>query len=335
MGSMVSLGIGKIDLEFGKNDSYRNHGALFQYSDVKNIPYYYSENTVEYQEGLSRKLDLVKRRLDLLGYNPKSLKQQYETSLGKAVDYFSEDDPLSFDEFYSVISNLDVTKITHDDQYGDYNVEWFLTKYLLKYPEFKKIHNLSEIIDKDIGFVFENIDSYITLRILAENAANIDLDVFWGYADIVDNGWVKKEDIFKNVGKGQEILVVTEGKSDSNILKKAIRLLYSDVSDFFTFIDMKDNYPFTGDGNLSNFCKGLLSIKIKNNVIVIFDNDVAGVVKYNELIKMELPSNMCIIKLPYHPSFKCYKTLGPHGESLENINGAAVAIECFFRSFYY
>lgn len=333
MGSMISLGIGKLELDWGKNNFYRDHGSLFQAGDIKDIPYYYADDIVEYKEGLSRKLGSIKRRLDLLGYNLGSLKKHYERHLGEVPDYYP-DVPLSFEEFYSVVSNLDVTKITLDEEWGDYDPGEFLAKYLFKHPEFNKIHNLSEIIDKDIGLVFENIDPYITLRILAQNPSNCDLDVFWGYADIVDNGWVKKDEILRNVGAGQEILVVTEGSSDTHILRKAISLLYSDISDFFTFVDMEENYPFTGDGNLFNFCKGLSSIRIRNNVLVIFDNDVAGVVKYNQLKEIDLPSNMHIIKLPDHPSFESFKTVGPHGESFENINGTAVAIECFLDHSY-
>lgn len=333
MGSMVSLGIGKLELDWGKNSFYRDHGSLFQPGDVKIVPYYYADNIVEYKEGLSRELSLVKRRLDLLGYNLGSLKKHYESHLSELPDYYPEV-PLTFEEFYSVVSSLDVSKISLDEEWGDYDPGEFLTKYLFRHPEFNKIHNLSEIVDKDIGLVFENIDPYITLRILAESPNNSELDVFWGYADIVEDGWVKKEDIFKNVGTGQGVLVVTEGSSDSLILKKAISLIYSDISDFFNFIDMEENYPFTGDGNLFNFCKGLSSIRIKNDVLVVFDNDVAGVIKYNQLKELDLPENMRIIKLPNHSSFENFKTVGPHGDSYENINGTAVAIECFLDHSY-
>ncbi len=235
MGSMVSLGIGKLELDWGKNNFYRDHGSLFQPSDVGDILYYYADNVIEQKEGLSRKLCLIKRRLDLLGYSIASLKKHYEIHLGEVPDYYP-DVPLSYDEFYAVASNLDVSKISLDEDWGDYDPGEFLTRYLFKHPEFNKIHNLSEIVDKDIGLVFENIDPYITLRILAENPANSDLDVYWGYADIVDNGWVQKDEIFSNVGSGQEILIVTEGSSDTHILKKAISILYSDISDFFTFV---------------------------------------------------------------------------------------------------
>jgi hypothetical protein len=333
MGSMVSLGIGKLELDWGKNNFYRDHGSLFQLSDVGDIPYYYADNVIEHKEGLSRSLELVKRRLDLLGYGLSSLKKHYEMHLSEVPDYYP-DVPLSYDEFYAVVSNLDVSKITLDEEWGDYDSGEFLTKYLFKHPEFNKIINLSEIVDKDIGLVFENIDPYITLRILAENSTNSDLNVYWGYADIVDNGWVTKDEILSNVGAGQEILIVTEGSSDTHILRKAFSLLYSDISDFFTFVDMEENYPFTGDGNLFNFCKGLSSIRIKNNVLVVFDNDVAGVAKFDKLKEIDLPDNMHVIKLPDHLSFENFRTIGPHGESHEDINGTAVAIECFLDHTY-
>ena len=328
MGSMVSLGIGKLELDWGKNNFYNDHGCLFQLSDVKDIPYYYADNNVEYKEGLSRTLGSMKKRLDFLGYSLKTLEKHYENHLNDVPEYYP-DIPLSFNDFYSIVSNLDISKMTLDDEWEDYDPGEFLSKYLFKHPEFNKIYNISEVVDKDIGLIFENIDPYITLRILAENRVNTDLDVFWSYADVVDNGWVRREDIFKNVGASKEILIVTEGSSDTHILKKAIKILYPDIFDFFKFIDMKDNYPFAGDGNLYNFCKGLLSIGIKNDVLVIFDNDVAGVAKYNQLVNMHIPYNMHIMKLPCHPSFEFYKTIGPQGESFENINGTAVAIECF------
>ena len=36
-----------------------------------------------------------------------------------------------------------------------------------------------------------------------------------------------------------------------------------------------------------------------------------------------------ITRLPDHSDFSEFPTIGPHGESADNINGRAVAIECF------
>jgi len=39
--------------------------------------------------------------------------------------------------------------------------------------------------------------------------------------------------------------------------------------------------------------------------------------------------NMLITKLPYHVAFEQMKTRGKNGDAIENVNGEAVAIECF------
>lgn len=146
---------------------------------------------------------------------------------------------------------------------------------------------------------------------------------------MVEGGWVSKEDISKPLPRTEKIMIVTEGSSDTFILQKTIESLYPDISDFFQFIDMHDNYPFTGTGSLYNFCCGLMKININNKVIVIFDNDVAGLEKYNKLKAMTQLDNMLITKLPDHEDFISVETIGPLGTEQGNINGTAVAIECF------
>jgi hypothetical protein len=175
----------------------------------------------------------------------------------------------------------------------------------------------------------ENLAPYITLRILAENPNNADQEVYWSYADVVDNGWIQRSEVIKELAPEKRILIVTEGSSDSYVLCKAIEQLYPDISDFFDFVDMEENYPFTGTGNLFNFCLGLCKIRIQNNIIVIFDNDTAGLEKYYKSLHLKKPDAFIITKLPNHSEFSNIRTIGPQGSSKEDINGRAVAIECF------
>jgi hypothetical protein len=63
--------------------------------------------------------------------------------------------------------------------------------------------------------------------------------------------------------------------------------------------------------------------------LVIFDNDAAGTEKYEQAKKLNKPKNMHICKLPDNEYFSNFRTIGPNGVSNENINGSAVAIECF------
>jgi hypothetical protein len=75
--------------------------------------------------------------------------------------------------------------------------------------------------------------------------------------------------------------------------------------------------------------KGLISIGVQNNVIILFDNDAEGMAGYNKCLEMNIPSNMRILKLPDLPQFEEFDTVGPNGTHRSNINGKAAAIECY------
>ena len=81
MGSMISLGVGRMEIDWGKNNSFTDHSALFPPQDVKMIPYYYvgddGKPIVVAQEGYSRKLQSIKMRLNLLGYTLEAVENKY------------------------------------------------------------------------------------------------------------------------------------------------------------------------------------------------------------------------------------------------------------------
>ena len=86
MGTMITLGIGKLEINWGKNDVFENFRDLFQPEDWKDIKYYYADNVVEAKKGYSRDLSLVKPRLDLLGYTLKNIKKIYESTYNEYCD---------------------------------------------------------------------------------------------------------------------------------------------------------------------------------------------------------------------------------------------------------
>lgn len=344
---MICLGVGKMEIDWGKNSFISDHSALFKPDDIHDVPYFYADEEpesdnhhviIEYKEGLSRSLYSMKKRLDLLGYTLPKVQRMYD-QLVKESALHSIDAALSFSGFSRLLKELDVRIInTPDfayefDKYG-YDFGEFVRRCILSEKEIytrllAAAEGNTQKVISDLECFFENMDPYIVLRLLAENPRSNDLDVFWAYADLVDAGWFSKEDIVRQLPADKRIIVVTEGSSDSKILKKAIDKLYPEISDFFLFIDMTENYPFTGTGNLYNFCCGLSKIGVLNNTIIVFDNDCAGTEKYEKLKQVPKQSNFLVVKLPDCEEFKSFETVGPQGYSLENINGTAASIECF------
>lgn len=329
MGSMITLGIGKMELDWGKNNVFNNHSCLFQKEDIKIVPYYYSDNEIEYKKGFSKNIMSVKRRLDLLGYSLHEIEELYNEELAMFKQQLSSSIPINFHNFYNTVINIDIKNInmTSEEYDFDYDLGEYVRKCVIQ--EIKELSTFSNYDAYDTGYFFENLDPYITLRILSENTNNHDLDVIWRFEDVVENGWILEEDIIPKLTTQEKILIVTEGSSDTEIIKKCIKLLYSDIADFFDFIDMEQNYPFTGTGNLKNFVKGLSKINILNKILVILDNDTAGISVYNDIKRIDLPNNLNVITLPNYKDFDNFKCKGPQGDSLENINGKAVSIECF------
>lgn len=180
-------------------------------------------------------------------------------------------------------------------------------------------------------YVIENLDSATMIQMLARNPANLSLSVtWWAYHEVI-YGNLGEEDYSEDIGAKlhDRAMIVTEGKSDTNIIKKALSMLQPQIEDFFTFIDMSENYPFTGVGNLSNFFMGLRKIGVLNNVIVLFDNDAEGVAKFEEALRLTDLPNIKPLKLPHLPTLSHFRTIGPTGEQYTDINGRAASIECF------
>lgn len=346
MNSLITLGIGQMEFDWGKYSVVNNHSVLFQRCDLKFVPHYcFNYDTdkpfIKREKGFSRKLKYVKPRLDLLGYDLNSIRTRFDKLVRDHEDYGCTV-PLTFDTFYKVIMEMDLSaastvKYENDGYNNGYELGEYVAQCVLQIPEInqKLVRELSEDclvwkdIMSDLSVFLENFDPYITLRILAENPANSDLEVQWNFSDAVESGCISQESIFSGINPINRVLIVTEGSSDSFILKKAIETMYPEIADFFDFVDMKENYPFTGTGNLYNFCVGLCRINVINNIMVIFDNDTAGVEKYKKAVLLKKPQSFFVTKLPDYSDFCNIQTVGPQGKTIENINGKAVAIECF------
>jgi hypothetical protein len=222
-----------------------------------------------------------------------------------------------------------ILKTIKKKEYGDYDLGEYVIENIFENENFKEFRKHIDIKDKDIASYFENFDSLFILRLLIENPENSDMELEWRTQDLIDGGWTNDDEIYVGVQEEDKFLIVTEGSSDTFIIRKTLELLYPDILDFFSFVDMEDNYPFTGTGNLYRFCQGLTSIRIQNKTLIIFDNDLEGIEKYEKTIELDIPKNMNVMKLPNLDKFNNFLSVGPSGEFNDNINGKAIAIECF------
>lgn len=93
MGSMIHLSVGRLEIDWGKNFQFSDHSQLFQPTDLAQVPYYYVDydqpqeesdreeeyNLVtEFKDGLSKPLDQVIDRMDLLGYTMNYARREFK-----------------------------------------------------------------------------------------------------------------------------------------------------------------------------------------------------------------------------------------------------------------
>lgn len=287
--------------------------------------YYYANNETEKKPGYARPLHSVLKCLKLLGYTFSKCRTEYN-ELVQATPSYIAPPAFSFEDFAQTLKYLDVRRIPVTDENDDER-PGTLAQRIIRHHECTKT-NFIKLSRWDCEF-FENINPYVILRLLAENPQNHNLEVQWRFSDLIESGWVKSEELYEGLAASDRYLIVTEGSSDMEILKKSLPLVAPDVADFFDFIDMSNNYPFTGTGNVVRFTQGLVKINILNRVLIVLDNDTVGNAAFAALRNLKLPPNVKITVLPNISQCKKILTLGPSGKRRENINGRAVSIEWF------
>jgi hypothetical protein len=131
------------------------------------------------------------------------------------------------------------------------------------------------------------------------------------------------------------IIVLTEGKTDTEFLKAALAILYPHLTDLIRFLDY-ERKPEGGAGALANNIRAFAAAGIVNRMIAIFDNDTAAAEALSRVDASSFAPGIQILRYPNLKLAESYPTVGPptanspQGSiSLTNINGLAGSIEIY------
>ncbi|WP_157020537.1 HEPN/Toprim-associated domain-containing protein [Paracoccus sp. 228] len=317
MGTYSDFRIGNFHLESGGNFNTTTHQSIYLPSDSVTLEREYEPRQVE---GFRATLRSILPRLELLGSTLPAIEQQFNNPF---VTY-DEPHDIPFREALELIRNTDLSLLV---EYDGRDHAGLLPGEYQKRLEDPLHGRYGRSPGWDVSTLLDRLTPYDILRVLAERPENLDLIVQWDFMDVVDSGYFERKD-FSVGARGRGFLLVTEGTSDTKLIQHAFAILRPEIADFFQFVDMEDNYPFGGHGNLMNFMRGLRSIGKADGVLAIFDNDTVGVASLAHLKKL---SGINAIKLPDLEEFKEFPTIGPSGEHLADINGRAAAIECYLK----
>ena len=85
-----------------------------------------------------------------------------------------------------------------------------------------------------------------------------------------------------------------------------------------------------GAGPFVEMVKTFAGAGIANRIVAFFDNDTAGHSALRALRAMTLPRNIRVLTYPQIRLSLCYPTVGPVGDQVANVDGAAASIELYF-----
>jgi hypothetical protein len=187
----------------------------------------------------------------------------------------------------------------------------------------------------------EGLDDRLVLRavLLALTDAEVLLDIS---AEV--GGWRDKPETFCSKGLAAmraaaavhaPIIVLTEGRTDIQVLEPALGLLYPHLTDLIRFMDYAER-PEGGAGALVRTLRAFAAAGVANRVVALFDNDTAATDALRSLNINELPAGIRVLRYPPLELATDYPTLGPPTADAPtgrlgraDVNGHAGSIELY------
>jgi hypothetical protein len=249
---MIHLSVGRLEIDWGKNQGFNDHSPLFQPTDLAQVPYYYVANGSKglrdehggydfdletvYKDGLSKPLWQVIERINLLGHTMAYARLEFEY-LSHLNDF--DTDKFSFDQLADALATVDVNMISADYGEGE-DFGKFFRRHLYDKLGLSKIVGDEHYVRHYVGEGMENLSAYTVLQLVARNPSAKDLPVTWQFADVEDGGWADRTKFVRSLQQSNRFLIVTEGSSDAGVIRHALKLLTPHLLDFFDFVDMNE-----------------------------------------------------------------------------------------------
>lgn len=297
----------------------------------------YENAVVEYKATAK----VVKQRLDIMGFSLKAVKADFEAMRANKISDLTELVAESSEDYWQ-----EELQIYKKSDFEDYQVVFkAITEsgihpvyYLKETPDASKL--IQTILNdnyEDFYWAFPCSDIRCFFRALIEITPEESL-VRQDISELVNAGYYEPDDnVCENAlhkltsayPSNSKIIVLTEGKTDKEVLEHSLKLLYPHLYEYYSFMDFSF-LPPGGAGNLVNLLKSFSGAGITNKVLALFDNDTAAFSAIHSLNSIQLPDNIKVLNYPDIDLAKNYQTIGPNGKSIQDINGLACSIELYF-----
>lgn len=282
-------------------------------------------------ETLLDRIRLLRRATGTVASSFRTLRDQYVESLNqRRGNYQRADDEVSTLAGYELD---DYRRDLRSAIYGD-AVTW-----ADRSPPPNPAWLLNSILEQERYEEFESLFSdWLALVADVAQGTPIVVDVLDLIADSIDEGRLLSdvEQAYSQPSPDRDdfsqtpLMVFTEGSTDARWLDQAISQLRPDIAEFVRFFDYKESKIGGGANELVKLVRALSEVGIASEMLVLLDNDTAGLEAKAQLRSSTLRPNIRVRSLPQLDFLRSYPTLGPSGLEALDINERAASIECFF-----
>lgn len=330
MGSYCELKFDELSVHSSKSHVPDSFISLFQETDRQLSFDDDGDPTVKYVA--SR--ETVLKRLDILGLTSAAARDAYLKWWAAEKDLYS--DLVHDGQDWALVDDRDLDRLSFAE-WGSRVPRVLRTRYDMERieaadPIDRRMCDLS-----DGWLFFDAADERLVIRAMLDvcpDVAQVVLDV----SALVMGGYIDAErDICTAAREPGAIerpvlepaIVLGEGSSDIKILQRSLGALYPELTDYFSFFDHDGISVDGGASYLVKFIRAFAAARMSSRIVAVFDNDAAGIEAYNDLVRLKLPTNIKVLKLPDIDLAKSYPTLGPQGAHEVDVNGRAASIEMY------
>jgi hypothetical protein len=177
--------------------------------------------------------------------------------------------------------------------------------------------------------------------LLALPDADVSLDVTWrglrGRGKFYPNSLASSAQsaVRNRAAEHAPIIVLTEGKTDSEFLQAGLKILYPHLTDLIRFLDYEQK-PEGGASAVMRTVRAFHAAGIANRIVAVLDNDTAAADDLRKFARHSLPDHIQVMRYPTLDVAREYPTLGPQDVespdtsiTLADVNGRAASIELY------
>ena len=283
----------------------------------------------DYRRALRRHLGSILGRLSLLDHSMQRVAKDHSHGSADPDHLFGDekDEAITFEELCALIERHPIEELK--ERPCDLFVELREQRPGIEFKWVLRQNDVPAGVPQLMALL-SHIPPLSRLQLLGVNLANRNLPVTWHYGPALASVEMTDEDAIPRVPSDLKFLIVTEGKTDAEIIQAAVAKLRPEVADFFRFFSAGDDWPFGGAGDVPKLLKGLSILGVRLRVIGVLDNDIEGRRMLASVDQRSIGPWCRAMVLPDHPSLTSVQTLGPGNEAIiADINGTGASIETY------